>query len=351
MTYSQAIKNGFRLINSRWQLVAVQAGMMILNCIGFFIFVGIPLGIAFVIFGLDLTGLTQIRDFFAVFRNPAELVSKYFGLVMIVVTSFLLYIVMVTTIGLYVFSGSVGFIGRCIISPSQKFSMRAFFAEAKKLFFPLMWFTFFVGLVFIAIAFVLGLFGGGIAVIVSAAKSQNSTLALFLGIFFSLVLALLGLSLILGTLAATVYGIAVLFFKKEGAVASFKTALRFLWNHQSAFWLYVVLFLGYVLASFIVMLVVYPFNLIPLVGTIISFPFQILSYVAQGYLGLVVIAVVFNYYYETQIKEAVTVAPETPSATPGDVTAESSTTSGNISIPQGPGPGPLPPEGEGKEEG
>jgi hypothetical protein len=351
MTYSRAIKNGFRLINSRWQLVAVQAGMMLLNCIGFFILVGIPLGIAFVIFGLDLTGLTQMKDVFALFRNPAELLSKYFGLVLIVLTSFLLYIVTVTTIGLYVFGGSVGFIGRCIIDPSQKFSMRAFFAEAKKLFFPLMWFTFFVGLVFIGIAFVLGLFGGGIAAIVSTAKSQDSTLALFLGIFFSLVLALIGLSLILGTIAATVNGIAVLFFKKEKSIAAFKTAVKFLWKHPSAFWLYVVLFLGYVLASFMVMLVVYPFNLIPIIGTIISFPFQILSYVAQGYLGLVIFAVVFNYYYEAEIKETMSAAPETPSVPPHEIIAESSTTGENISTPQGPAQEPPPPAKEGQEEG
>jgi hypothetical protein len=349
MTYSQAIKNGFRLINSRWQLIAVQAAMMLLNCIGFFILVGIPLGIAFVIFGLDLTGLAEMKDILALLHHPAELFSKYFGLVLIVVTSFLLYIVMATTFGLYIFSGSVGFIGRCILDPSEKFTMRAFFAEAKKLFFPLMWFTLFVGLVFIAIAFVLGLFGGGIAAIVSAAKSQDSTLALFLGIFFSLVLALIGLFLILGTLASTVYGIAALRFGQKGAIASFRTAAGFLWKHQSAFWLYVILFLGYILVSFVVMLVVYPFNLIPIIGTIISFPFQILSYVVQGYLGLVIFAVVFNYYYEMEIRETPTEKAET-AASPQDISAESSTTSENISMPQGPAQEPPPPMKDGTEQ-
>jgi hypothetical protein len=349
MTYSQAIKSGFRLINSRWQLIAVQAAMILLNCIGFFILVGIPLGIAFVIFGLDLTGLSELKDVFAVLHHPAELFSKYFGLIVIVVTSFLLYVVMATTFGLYIFSGSVGFIGRCVVDPSQKFTMRAFFAEAKRLFFPLMWFTLFVGLVFIAIAFVLGLFGGGIAATVSAAKSQDSTLALFLGIFFSLVLTLVGLSLILGTLASTVYGIAALCFGKKGAIASFRTAARFLWKQQSGFWLYVVLFLGYILVSFVVMLVVYPFNLIPIIGTIISFPFQILSYVVQAYLGLVIFAVIFNYYYEAEIKETMTANAEAAGPVQ-DITAESSTTSENISTPQGPAQEPPPPVKDGTEE-
>jgi len=342
VTYTESIRGGFKLINSRWQLVLVQAAMMVINCIGFFIMVGIPLGIAFVIFGLDLTGLAELKDVVAVLRNPADLLSKYFGLVLIVLTSFLLYVAVVTTAGLFVFSGSVGFVGRSIIDPSLKFSMRSFFAEARKHFFPLMWYSFFVGLVFLLIAFVLGVLGGGVAAVVSTAKSQDSTLALFLGIFFSLVLALITAVSIVSTLAVTVYGIAVIFFKGTGSVESFKEAGRFLWKHQNAFWLYVMLILGYVALSFAVMLVVYPFHLIPLIGTIISFPFQLLSYILQGYLGLVIIAVVFNYYYKNEIAVVapeVPPAPETGSgssagAASDGTTSENSTQAEDISSPQ-----------------
>lgn len=302
MTYTEAIKDGFRLINRRWQLVAIQVGMMVFNCLGFFIMVGIPLGVAFVIFGLDLTGLAQMKDLMGILRNPAELLSKYFGLVLIILACFVAYLLLVTILGLYIFCGSIGVIGRSISEPSFNFSVRTFLGEAKRLFFPLMWYTGFAGLIFIVIAFALGIFGGGISALVTIAKSQDSTLALFLGIFFSLVLALSGLAVILGALSVTVFGIAVLFFKRTGAVQSFREAFRFLWSNQHGFWLYVMLFMGYILASFMVMLVIYPFNLIPIIGPIISFPFQILSYIAQGYLGLVILAAIFSYYYESEIR-------------------------------------------------
>ena len=55
MPYSDAIKNGFRLVNKNWQLVLIQLGMMVISCIGFFVFIGVPLAVAFVMFGLDLT--------------------------------------------------------------------------------------------------------------------------------------------------------------------------------------------------------------------------------------------------------------------------------------------------------
>ena len=347
MTYSEAIKGGFRLVNSRWQLVAVQAGMMLFNLIAFFILVGIPLGIAFIIFGLDLTGLAELKDIVSLFKNPAELLSKYFGLIMIVLISFLVYIVLITLIGLYVFSGSIGTLGRALLDSSSKFTMRSFLAEAKKLFLPLTWYSLVVGLVFVFIAFLLGLLGGGIAVVVSSAKSYDSTLALFLGIFFTLVLVLIGLSLILLALAATVFGTAFLFFKGESAVRSFTAALRFLWARPNAFWLYVVLFAGYIATSFVVMLVVYPLNLIPFIGPIISFPFQILSYVVQGYLGLVIIGVSFTYYYNAEIRKPEAVIPSAGLSAP---TAESSTRDEDISAPRVPGQEPTPPETEEKEQ-
>lgn len=346
MTYSEAIKSGFRLVNNKWQLVAVQAGVMLFNCIAFFIMVGIPLGVAFIIFGLDLTGLTEIKDFVNVFRNPAELLSKYFGLVMIVVSSFLFYILLITTLGLYIFAGSIGVIGRSILDSSFKFSIKSFLGEARKFFFPIMWYSLVVGLVFIFIAFILGLFGGGIAAVVSAARSQDSTLALFLGIFFSLILILIGISLILGALSVTVYGIAMLFFKGEGSVKSFKGGFKFVWTHQNAFWLYAMLLVGYVIVSFIVMLVVYPFNLIPIIGTIISIPFQIISYVIQGYLGLVIVAVVFNYYFEMEMKKTSSSPVETSTeAAPG-----SSSGTVDISSAQVPGQEPTPPETDNPEQ-
>lgn len=88
MIYADAVKSGFRLVNRNWQLVVVQAGMMLANCLGFFVIVGIPLFIAFVVFGLDLTGLAQTRDIMGLLSRPSDLITKYMGLVLIVVVCF-----------------------------------------------------------------------------------------------------------------------------------------------------------------------------------------------------------------------------------------------------------------------
>ncbi|HYQ47713.1 MAG TPA: hypothetical protein VEP69_01495 [Thermodesulfovibrionales bacterium] len=341
MTYGEAIKTGFHTINSRLQLVGVQAVLMVINCVSFFIVVGIPLGIAFVIFGLDLTGVSNAKDIFSMFTSPSDFIGKYLWLVLMVVVFALLYFLMVTTLGLYVFSGSAGVVGRSVREPSLPFSMKQFFGEAGHFFFPMMWYAFLVSLLFFVIAFVLGIFGGGAAAVVTSAKSQDSTLALFLGIFFSLVLALVVVSAILVFLAITVYGIAVLYFKREGSWKAFRGAGAFLWKRPDAFWLYALVFVGYVCGSFFAMLISYPFHLIPIIGTIISFPLQLLSYMVQGYLGLVVLAIIFSYYHELEIKEKAPVAAVPDAGLPA--TGEGSTTPEDIFAPQAPGQAGIPP--------
>jgi hypothetical protein len=349
MTFGEAIKAGFQIVHKRLQLVGVQAVLMIVNCISFFIIVGIPLGIAFVMFGLDLTGISHAKDIFSMFANPSALIGKYLWLVLMVLFFALLYITLVTTLGLYVFSGSAGVIGGAVRDPSSPFSMKQFFAEARQFFFPLLWYACLTGLVFLVIAFMLGLFGGGIAALVSAAKTQDSTLALFLGIFFSLALALGTVGILLLFLAVTVYGVAVLYFRREGAWKAFKDAGALLRKRPDALWLYALLLLGYISGSFVAMLISYPFHLIPILGTIISFPLQLLSYMVQGYLGLVVVAVVFEYYYAREIKEELPAAVHAEEGT--NATDEGSTTPEDTSALQGPSHDETLPGTEEKLEG
>ncbi len=317
MRYIEAIKDGFGLINRNWQLVLIQVGMVFASILGFFIVVGIPLAIAFIIFGVDLTGIADLRDIFGMLRGPSDILSRYLGFILIIIASILLYILAVTVLGMYLFGGSVGIIGMSITDKTLTFSMRRFMGEAKRLFLRLLAFTSVIGLIFIAAAFLLGLLGGGIAAIVSYARSQDSTLALFFGTFFTLILIILSLSFILGSLSVTLYGIAALYFKGSGAFRSIKDSVQFLVKYPNGFWLYAVLFVGYLLASFLLGLLNYPFTLIPFLGTILSFPYQLFSYVVQTYLGLVIIAVVLSYYYSKEFpSEPVATEVDSPSPEP-----------------------------------
>lgn len=324
MGYVGAIKEGFRLVHRIWQLVFVQLGMVVLNGIGFFVLVGIPLAIAFVLFSIDLTGITDIKDIFQLLKEPSEIISKYFGLVLIVIMGLLIYILIAATFSIYVFGGSVGVIGKALGDKTIKFSMHTFFSEAKRLFLPMLGFTAIVGIILIATAFVLGVLGGGIVALVSFVKSQDSTLALFLGLFFSLTLIIITLIFLLGILSITMYGTAVLSIKGIGSVKSLKVAANYVVTHPNAFWLYSILFGGYILLSFLLILLGYSFKLIPVIGTILSFPYQLLSYVFQTYIGLAIFATIFTYYYSTEILSEPIVETSTPQTPPTSEESQSS---------------------------
>lgn len=315
MGYLEVIKEGFKVVHRIWQLLLVQLGMVVLSGIGFFVLVGIPLAIAFVLFSIDLTGIAEIGDILRLLKEPSDIISKYFGLVLIVIGGLLMYIVLVATFSIYVFGGSVGVIGKALGDKTMKFSMHTFFSEAKRLFLPMLGFTSLVGIILIATAFVLGILGGGGIALVSFVKSQDSTLALFLGLFFSLTLIIIALAFLLVILSITMYGIAALSLKGIGPVKSLKEAAHYVVKHPNAFWLYSVLFGGYVLVSFFLILLGYPFKLIPVIGTILSLPYQLITYSFQTYIGLAIIATLFTYYHSTEIlSESVveTPAPRAP---------------------------------------
>jgi hypothetical protein len=301
LTYSNAIKSGFRIINRNWQLILIQLGMMIMSCIGFFLFVGIPLAIAFVIFGLDLTEITKLKDLISTVDDPTEIISRYLGLILVILISFLIYIIIMAAVGIYVFGGSAGLIGTVVRDNTLRFGINRFFSEGKRLFFPLIGFTAIIGLIFIGVAFILGLFGGGVGAIISTAKEHEATLALFLGIFFSLLLFCIGLILIIPTIALALYGVAAIVFKSIGPIKAAKETISYLYRQPKALLLYCITFGGYIIVSFLLILIGAPFNLIPIVGTIIAIPYQLFSYAVQSYLGLVIIAITFTYYFSTEI--------------------------------------------------
>lgn len=303
MTYGKTIKRGVQIINRNWQLVLIQLGVVFTSSIGFFIIVGIPLAVAFIIFGVDLTGIADFDDIITMLKGPSEILSKYFGLILVIIASFLMYLILVTLLGIYAFGGSIGIIAKSIGDESSRFHIKTFFEEARRHFVRLLVFTSFVGAIFIVAAFVLGILGGGFAALVSYAKSEDSTLALFFGTFFSVVMITVAAFVILCILSISLYGLACLTFNEIGPLASVRAAGRFLLEHPRAFWLSVVLFLGYLFASFLLVLFSYPFTLIPVMGTILSFPYQLVSYAFETYLGLVIIAAMLNFYHATAVRK------------------------------------------------
>jgi hypothetical protein len=219
-------------------------------------------------------------------------------------------------------------------------------AEGKQMFFPLAAFTTLVGLLFVAVAFILGLFGGAIAAIVSFAREQEATLALFLGIFFSMILFVVGIVLIFITLSITIYGAAIITLKERGPLQSLKESIRYLSRSPEGLYFYCVIFCGYIAISFLAISLTYPIGSLPFIGPLVVLVRHAGLYVMQSYLGLVMIAAVFWYY-----QRATETLREHPGPPPPLPTAEGYTHGMRTSESQAPGQGDIPQERDRSKEG
>jgi len=296
MSYIAVIKKGFDIVNRNWQIVMIQMGVIFISISGFLVVVGVPLAVAFIIFGINLTEISHLSDILKSLHRPAEIFSRFFWLLVLVLSSLLFYALTIIIFMVFIFGGSIGAITRSVKDSAARFQTKEFLEDSRRLFFPLFGFTALVGLIFIVVSFILGLFGGGIAAIVSIAREQEATLALFLGIFFSSILFVIGIILIMATLSVTIFGIAEVALHNSGPIESLLVATRYLLRHAEAFYLYCIVFVGYVVMNFFLLSFGYPLRFFPIFGPLLVVAYQFVLYAAQNYLGFVTIATIICYY-------------------------------------------------------
>ncbi len=79
-------------------------------------------------------------------------------------------------------------------------------------------------------------------------------------------------------------------------MTALKETVIYLLSKPAAIGFYIVVLLGYMVIGFIVILIGVPLTFIPVIGPLISLPYQLLTYMFQGYLSLIMLASVFHYY-------------------------------------------------------
>ena len=67
-------------------------------------------------------------------KDATEIITKYLGFIIVLAVSFVVYLFVAASVGLYVFGGSAGTIGRAVRDSADRFNMNTFFSEGKRLF-------------------------------------------------------------------------------------------------------------------------------------------------------------------------------------------------------------------------
>jgi len=284
--------------NANWPLVLVQFSFMFVSFISLLIIVGIPLAIAFVIFGIDLTEILRQNDLVSVFHVSAAMMKESLPIVLFVVIAFLLYVAAIVAMWIFALAGTIGSLAKTIIN-GQRFSISFFWAESKRLFFPLFIFSNLSGIAFALLAMIMGILSEAAKRIISVAQTQEATFAVFLSIFFFLVLLSLGLFLFFITLGLTFYGCAYLVFSRPRPFKAIRQIAQYLSRNASAHMLLGILIALYLAAGSISVTITSLLAVIPNIGPALAMPFQIISQAAHGYVGLVILAAIFLHYYRT----------------------------------------------------
>jgi len=298
MKYFSLIREAMAVANRNWQLVLVQFIFMFVSFISLLIIVGIPLAIAFVIFGIDLTEILRQNDLISVFRVGVGMMKESFPIVLFVILAFVLYVAAIVAMWIFAFAGTIGSLAKTIIN-GQRFSFGFFWAESRRLFFPLFIFTNLSGVAFTILAMIMGILSEAAKRIILVAQTEEATFAVFLSIFFFLLLLSVGLFLFFVTLGLTLYGCAYLVFSRPRPFKAVRQVVHYLYRTSSAHILLGILVVLYLAAGSISVTITSLLAIIPSIGPVLAMPFQIISQAAHGYVGLVIIAAIFLHYYRT----------------------------------------------------
>lgn len=298
MTFTDYIKEAVRLSGRLWQLVAVQVGMSFAGCVGFFLIMGVPLVVAVVSLGLDLSEISRLKDFLVTVEDPFDVFRRYLGIGLLLISAFILYMLYAYSLWLFILGGTAGSLGSALADPSKTFGLRAFLRDAARMFLPLAGYTALTGLLFLGALFGLGVTGGVSAAVM--ALMGSSSVATILRLFLALTVILSGLIVTFGVMVLTMYGVAVIALEGLGPVRALKKTWSYLKERPRAMWLYAALGAGYAVAYGIFFLIGIGIGRVPKIGVFLGFGYQLVLVIIQGYLNLVMLAAVMNYYFTTR---------------------------------------------------
>ena len=331
MTYTERIKHGFAIANKYWQLVVIQVGAVIINLIALMVFVGLPIIVLGVALGVEAERSGDITRFLDP-TSYASALSEYLGALLVLALCVFVYVTFAMVLWLLVSGGTVGSLAHASRSPEAAFSMRVFWAEAKKLFAPLAWYYTILSVALLAVfaaiaaAFVAGAFA------YMAAGLEDSRLGIFVTVMGVLSLGSCGLFFSMCLYILSVQGLAPLAVDGKSAMGSIKDAWATLKGDRTSLYLMLIVVGGYVLVQIAMAMVAGVLQLIPLLGMIIYLPYSIAANILGIYLYMALLGTVISHYADATKPSAET--SETLETTVSSPSASGSSDQEGTSAPE-----------------
>jgi len=288
---TDTIKKSIDSAAKNWQIVLIHFVLLFFYIIGFIIMVVVPFAV--ILAGNIDLNLQTISDPINAFGNITNLLVQNLASLAVAVLALLLYLTLVSTVALYIFSATMGTLEKTVREKDYRFSLSSFMREGNRFFGRVMWLTFLLGLILVAFMICVSILVGVGFVFLSPLLSSESGFVYFVGIFISLLIAsatLIGFVLLA---VAGAFSLVTLVVCDMKVIAAFKEALAFMRREPRSIFFFLAATGLYILAACGVMIITIPLGLIPLIGPLLSVP---ISFVCNRFIGLAMIAALIDFY-------------------------------------------------------
>ncbi len=285
------IKKSIGPAAKNWQIVLIHFVLLFFYAFGFIILVAIPFAVIFA-GSMDLN-MQNISDPINAFGNIENLLVQNLAGLAVAILALLLYLTIVSSVALYIFGATMGTLEKAVRKKNYRFGFSSFISEGNRFFGRILWLTFLLGLMLIALMICISIMAGIGSVFILPLLSSESGTVYFIGIFISLLMASVALAGFTLLAVAGAFSLVALVVDDIKAIAAFKKSLAFIQRKPSSI-LFLLAVTGiYLLAACSVMLITIPLGIIPLIGPLLSIP---VSFVCNRFLGLVMITALIYFY-------------------------------------------------------
>ena len=298
MSLSEILKEGFRITNRNWPLVLIHLGGLFLLLFVLFFSFFLPLLIS--------GSFTLLSDFdWEDFLEDPFLFQGAPLLLLLIVPFLFLGLTLLNGFYIFVAGGVKGVYKEDLLQEnSQSFTFSRFIQNGKVYFWRIAGLWALLGLIIFPLLILFGIFGGVVVWMMKIGDVE----------YYSLIF--MGILIIFSTLLFTLYfsySNILLVMEDEGAGGAMRRGLQFLKDHFGpAAGLYLVLVLIHFGISALFTGIQFPFNFIPVVGTLVSLFLLPIQTLLSIYLSLFFTAAMMVFYRDRRGKKPLRVEPEIP---------------------------------------
>lgn len=289
-----SINEGLKTVHKNYQILFLLFAFLFFSFFGLFFVLSIPLGVFFVIFGVDLTDILK-GGFFEILFSSIKLFKKFLIFALILSLTIVLYLLAVIVTWGYLFSGTLG-IMHDFLTKGELFSLSKFNLYGRRYSLRILMLTPISVSLLVLISLFISFISDLSNYFVSLIKPFSHFLSVFLSVFLYLCIMIVGLSLFLIWISLTLFSFFGVVSRDFRTFEALKEAKSIVFSNPNIPLKALLLFVIYLLTGGFILSLGSLFAVIPNLGAVIAALYHIITQFAHLYITTLLVASFFSYY-------------------------------------------------------